>query len=152
MLQPNSGLIHCVGTPSFEELLARGLTFWVPTHASQSLVTRSGVYLPFPRTTHVVLPWSWPSHGSYLYQGPPVVAWILHESRYPLLVLELVALIHLSLLLATVLHCRGLMSLLGNVFAWRCLTLGDVFLGRCLTLGDVLLQPPLQTSQQNPIG
>jgi len=41
---------------------------------------------------HVVLPWLWPSHGSYLSQGLPVVAWVLHESGYPLLVLELMAL------------------------------------------------------------
>jgi len=41
---------------------------------------------------HVVLPWSWPSHGLYLYQGLPAVGWILHESGYPLLVLELMPL------------------------------------------------------------
>ena len=51
-----------------------------------------GVYLPFSRAMHVVLPWSWPSHGSYLSQGLPAVAWTLHESSYPLLVLELMAL------------------------------------------------------------
>jgi len=26
---------------------------------------------------HVVLPWLWPSHGSYLFQGLPAVAWVL---------------------------------------------------------------------------
>jgi len=78
---------------SFLEVhLARGVTFWVPTHAPQTRVTRLGVYLPFSRTMHVVLPWSWPSHGSYLSQGLPAVAWVLHESGYPLLVLELMAL------------------------------------------------------------
>jgi len=28
-----------------------------------------GVYLPFSRTTHVVLHWPWPSRGSYLSFG-----------------------------------------------------------------------------------
>ena len=81
--QPNLGLFHCVGPSSFEVLLAGGVTFWVPTHAPQSLVTLLGVHLPFSRIIHVVLPWSWPSHGSYLYQGLPAVAWILHESGLP---------------------------------------------------------------------
>ena len=29
------------------------------------------MYLPSSRTTHMVLPWAWPSHGSYLSQGSP---------------------------------------------------------------------------------
>jgi len=48
-----------------------------------------GVYLPFSRTMHVVLPWAWPSHGSYLSQGLPAVALVLHMSGYSLLVLNL---------------------------------------------------------------
>jgi len=51
-----------------------------------------GVYLPLPRTAHVVLLWALPPHGSYLSQGFPAVAWVLHEPGYPLLVLELMAL------------------------------------------------------------
>jgi len=66
------------------------------------------VYLPFSRTMHVVLPWAWPSHGSYLSQGLPAVAWVLHESGYPLLVLELWSWSHLSLLFITVLRYWGL--------------------------------------------
>jgi len=58
--------------PSFLEMhLAQGVTFWVPTHAPQPLVTRQGLYLPSSRTTHMVPPWAWPSHGSYLSQGSP---------------------------------------------------------------------------------
>ena len=30
-----------------------------------------GVYLPSSRTMHLVYPWAWPSHGSYLSRGSP---------------------------------------------------------------------------------
>ena len=56
---------------------------------------------------HVVLPWAWPSHGSYLSQGLPAVASVLRESGYPLLVLELWPWSHLSLLFITVLRYWG---------------------------------------------
>jgi len=58
-----------------------------------------------------LVPCTWfslPSHGSYLSQGLPAVAWVLHESGYPLLVLELWAWSHLSLLFITVLRYWGL--------------------------------------------
>ena len=55
-----------------EVLLARGLTSWVPTCAPQPLVTCPGsVSTLLSRTTHLVHPWAWPSHGSYLSQGFP---------------------------------------------------------------------------------
>ena len=67
--------------------LVKGVTFWVPTHAPQLLVTHLGRVSTC--TMHIVLPWTWPSHGSYLPQSLQVVAWVLHESGYLLLVLEL---------------------------------------------------------------
>jgi len=69
--QPNLGLFHCVGPPSFEVLLARGLTFWVPTHASQSLVTRPGGVSTFL---------------SYHARGSPLVialSWVVSVSGSP---------------------------------------------------------------------
>jgi len=80
-----------------------------------------GVYLPFSRTMHVVLPWSWPSRGSYLYQGFPAMAWVLHESGLP----------------PTGTRTYGL----GATFLCYCSELSrpDVSLGRCLSLGDMLL-------------
>ena len=42
--------------------------------------------------THVVLPWSWPSHGSYLSQGLQQWCGYFTSQVYPLLVLELMAL------------------------------------------------------------
>ena len=154
-----------MGPPSFKVLLASGLTFWVPTHASQSLVTCPGGVSTFSRTTHVVLPWSWPSHGSYLSQGLPAVVWILHESglsptgtrTYGLKATFLCYCSELSRSKASS-RCRLLHGLSypwasgGNtidISAWRCLSrvmslLGDVSLGRCLSwamplLGDVSL-------------
>jgi len=60
---------------SFLEVhLARGVIFWVPTHAPQPLVSCPGSVSTFLSYMHVVLPWVWPSHGSYLSQGPPAVA------------------------------------------------------------------------------
>jgi len=70
---------------------------------------------------HVVLPWAWPSHGSYLSQGLPAVAWVLHESSYPLLVLELRPWSHLPLLFITVMRYWGLSRsrpLHGLSFPW----------------------------------
>ena len=74
-----------------EVLLARGVTSWVSTHASQPLVTHFESVSTFLSYHHVVLPWAWPPHGPYLSQGFPAVVWVLHESGYPLLVLELMA-------------------------------------------------------------
>ena len=136
----------------------RGVTFWVPTHAPQSLVTRPGVYLPFSRIMHVVLPWSWPSHGSYLSQGLPAVAWILHESGLPptgtrTYGLEATFLCYCSELSRSKAssRCRPLHGLSypwasgGNtmdISAWLCLLLvtpylGDAFFWRLFLLGDV---------------
>ena len=133
--QPNLGLFHHVSPLSYEVLLARGLTFWVPTHAPQSLVTCPGVDLPFPRTMHMVLPWLWPFHGSYLFQGLPAVAWVLHESGYPLLVLDLWPWSHPSLHLTSVLYGRdskplgrclySAMSLFRRCLFWAIPLLGD---------------------------
>jgi len=112
-------------------LLLRGLMFWVPTHVPQSLVTCPGVYLPFSRAMQVVLPWLWPSHGSYLFQGLPAVAWIFHELGHPLLVLDLRPSSRLSLLLTTVLDCRGPKPLRrrpspsGDASLWATPHLGD---------------------------
>ena len=78
-----------MGPPSFEVLLALGLTFWVPSHASQSLVTRPGVYLPSSRTMHLVHLWHDPLMGCIYPGGLPEVVWVLHESGYSLLVPEL---------------------------------------------------------------
>ena len=77
---PNLGLFHRVSPLCCEVLLSRGLTFWVPTHAPQSLVTRPGGVSTFLSYHARGPPWSWPSHGSCLSQGLPTVAWILHES------------------------------------------------------------------------
>jgi len=96
---------------------------------------------------HVVLPWAWPPHGSYLSQGFLAVARVLHESGYPLLVLELMALKPPF----SSLHCcseppgpetssryyplHGLSCPWvsgGNtvdVLTWRCLSLATPFLG-----------------------
>jgi len=75
---------------SFLEVhLAQGVTFWVPTRAHQPLVTLAlGVYLPSSRTTHMVRPWAWPSHGSYLSQGSPRGGMGTSRVRLPLLVLK----------------------------------------------------------------
>ena len=116
-----------------------------------------GVYLPFSCAMHVVLPWSWPSHGSYLSQGLPAVAWTLHESGYPLLVLELMALRPpfsslcycfelsrpeaslwcLSLVLLSWRRLNPATPLLGDTLTWRRLSkatlpTGDALNRRCL--------------------
>jgi len=77
--------------PSFLEVhLAQGGDFLgVNSYAPTSSHSPLGVDLPFSRTVHVVLPWAWPPHGSYLSQGFPAVAWVLHELGYSLLVLGL---------------------------------------------------------------
>ena len=75
-----------------EVLLTRGVTSWVSNHAAQALVTHFESVSTFLSYHHVVLPWSWPPHGSYLSQGFSAVVWVLHKSGYPLLVLELMAL------------------------------------------------------------
>jgi len=90
----------------------------------------------FPITSHS--PW-----GSYLSQGLPAVAWVLHESGYPLLVLELMALKppFFSLYYCSVwsrLEASLAMSLLGDASSERCLSwamplLGDASLRRCLS-------------------
>ena len=98
---------------------------------------------------HVVLPWSWPSHGSYLFQGPPAVAWILHELGLPptgTIIYGLEATFLFSLLLFWTVKARSLlaMSELGNALTWRypCLAmpiLGDASLGRRLSWVTPLL-------------
>ena len=90
-----------------EVLLAGGVPSWVSTHASQSLVTHFGSVSTFLSYHHVVLPWARPPHGSYLSQGFPVVVWVLHESGYPPLVLELMALSHFFLLFIVVLSYQS---------------------------------------------
>jgi len=68
--------------------LEQEVTFWVPTYAPQPLVTRPGsVYLPLvPRTWFA--PGRGPLMGRICPRGLPEVAWVLHESGYPLLVLN----------------------------------------------------------------
>jgi len=110
---------------------------------------------------HVVLPWSWPSHGSYLSQGLPAVAWILHESGLPptgtrtygLEATFLCYCYELSRSKASS-RCRPLHGLSypwasgGNtidISAWLCLLLAtpyldDAFFRRLFLLGDV--RPP----------
>jgi len=47
-----------------------GWLFWVPTHAPKPLVTRFesvSTFLSYPAPGY---PWAWPSHESYLSQGP----------------------------------------------------------------------------------
>jgi len=57
---------------SFLEVhLARGVTFWVPTQTPQPLVTSPGSVSTFLAHYARSLPLAWPSHGSYLSQGPP---------------------------------------------------------------------------------
>jgi len=57
---------------SFLEVhLARGVTFWVPTHAPQPLVTRPGSVSTFLSYYAHGSPLAWPSPGSYLSQGFP---------------------------------------------------------------------------------
>ena len=73
---------------------------------------------------HVVLPWLWPSHGSYLSQGLTAVAWILHESGLPptgTRTYGLEAIFLLSLLLFWTVEARCL--------SWE-MSLGDVKSGR----------------------
>ena len=117
---------------------------------------------------HVVLPWSWPSHGPYLSQGLPAVAWILHKSGLPptgtrTYGLEATFLCYCSELSRSKAssRCRPLHGLSylwasgGNtidIFAWLCLLLatpclgfrrlfflGDASLGRCLSRAMPLL-------------
>jgi len=74
----------------FEVHLARGVITWVPTHAPELLVTRPGSVFAFLL---------YHAHGSPLGvalswivsvpRDSPEVAWVLHESGYPLLVLGL---------------------------------------------------------------
>ncbi len=148
---PHSAVTHLMVNPlcdsSFLEVhLARGVTFWVPTHAPQARVTHPGGVSTFSRTMHVVLPWSWPSHGSYLSQGLPAVAGVLHESGYPLLVLELMALMPSFSFLRyyselsrpeAPLRCLSLVFCLGDAFLRRRLvkampSIGDALTRRCL--------------------
>ena len=78
---------------SFLEVhLARGVTFWVSTHAPQPLVTHLGGVSTSLSYHARGSPLAWPPHGSYLSQGFSAVVWVFHESGYPLLVLELMAL------------------------------------------------------------
>jgi len=101
---------------------------------------------------HVVLPWSWPSHGSYLSQGLPAVVWILHESGYPLLVLELMALKppfsslyycpELSRPEASLRRLSLAMPYPCDAFAWRCFNLVTPFLGDALARQSLLLATP----------
>ena len=118
--------------------------------------------------------WAWPSHGSYLSQGLPTVAWVLHESGYPLLVLELRTWSHLPLLFITVLRywglsrCRPLHDLSfpwvsgggtvdaltlatptpGDTSSWRSLILATPHLGDAYTSQRLTLATP---SAVNPL-
>jgi len=104
---------------------------------------------------HVVLPWSWPSHGSYLSQGLPAVAWILHESGLPptgtrTYGLEATFLCYCSELPRSKAssRCRPLHGLSypcasrGNtmdISAWLCLLLATPYLGVALSWRRLLL-------------
>jgi len=114
---------------------------------------------------HVVLPWSWPSHGSYLSRVSQQWRGYFTSQVYPLLVLELMALkppffvtvlsyqgprlphgVAPSTVFPTHGH-RGVtpsISPLGYVFSWRCLSramplVGDASLRRCLSWAMSLL-------------
>jgi len=84
---------------------------WVDVLGANSRVPITG-YLPWGISTFLSYhargsPWLWPSNGSYMFQGLPTVAWILHELRHRLLVLNLRPWSRLSLLFTVVLDCRG---------------------------------------------
>ena len=125
--QPNLGLIHCVGPPSFEVLLARGVTFWVPTHALQSLVTRPGGVCTFL---------------SYHARGSPLVialSWVVSVPGSPntstrTYGLEATFLFSLLLFWTVEAQCLSwVMSLLRRCLTWAMSLLGDASLGRCLS-------------------
>ena len=98
-----------------------------------------GVYLPFSRIIHVVLPWSWPSHGLYLSQGLPAVVWILHESGLPPTETRTYG-------LGATFLCYCSESLRPDAFLGRC-----SFLRRCLTLGDVSCGQPVDFLSLGPL-
>ena len=84
---------------------------WVDVLGANSRAPITG-YLPWGISTFLSYhahgsPWLSPSHGSYLFQGLPAVAWILHELGHPFLVLDLRPWSRLSLLFTAVLDCRG---------------------------------------------
>jgi len=98
--------------PSYEPSFLRSASgSWVDVLGANSCAPITG-YLPWGISTFLSYhargsPWLWPSHRSYLFQGLPAVAWVLHELGYPLPVLDLRPWSRLSLLLTTVLDCRG---------------------------------------------
>jgi len=68
---------------------AQGVTFWVPTHAPQPLVTCLGsVPTLLSYYAHGLTPGRGPLMGRIYPGGLPEVAWVLHESGYSLLVLN----------------------------------------------------------------
>jgi len=144
---------HCAAT-QLRVILLRELSFevlsstWVDFLGVNSCVpvTRHslwGAHLPCSRTMHVVLPWSWPSHGSYVSQGLPAVAWVLHESGCPLPVLELMAFKppfsspHYCSVWSRLESSLAMSSLgddsLGRRLSWATPFLGDASLGRRLS-------------------
>jgi len=156
-----------VGPPSCEVLLARGVTFWVPTNAPQSLVTRFGGVSTFlsyhARGSPLIMPLSWvvsvpgyPSSGMDTsrvrftpYSGLPPTG----TRTYGLETTFLCYYYELSRSKASS-RCRPLHGLSypwtsgGNtidISTWLCLPLATPYLGRCLSwamsfLGDV--RPP----------
>ena len=74
-----------------------------------------------------------PLMGCIYPRGLPVVAWVLHESGYSLLVLELWPWSHFSLLFVTV---------LGYVLTWRHLTLATPSLGDASSWRRLILTTP----------
>ena len=82
---------------------------------------------------NLVHPRAWPSHGSYLSRGLPKVVWVLHESGYSLLVLELWPWSHLSIFFVTA---------LGHVLTWRSFNLATPYIGDAPTLRRLILVTP----------
>ena len=135
--------------PSFLEVhLARGCDF---LGANSCAPTSS--HSPWECIYLSLVPCTWfspgrgPPHGSYLSQGFPVVAWVLHELGYSLLVLGLMALkppfsflsycSELSRPEASLRRLSLAMPYPGDAFLRRCLSkatppIGDALTWRCL--------------------
>ena len=68
--------------------MAQGVTFWVPTHAPQPLVTRPGSVSTFlSYHAHGSPPGRGPLMGRIWPRGLQEVVWVLHKSGYSSLVL-----------------------------------------------------------------
>ena len=123
-LRPDLGVFHRVSPHSLECIWHKRVTFWVPTHAPQPLVTRSeGVSALRSHPTP-----SYPGHDplmSRIYpKGLPEVAWILHESGCSLLALVLWPWSHLSLLFITVSELGGPEASVVSLPPWSFLPMG----------------------------